>query len=190
MQDVSFIMIDLQGKNFRLRPWVKEDAESLVVHANNKKIAVNLRDGFPNPYTEKEAHRWIAMVMNNDRDLILAIEINGEACGGIGLHGLADVYRFNAEIGYWLSEIHWNKGVTTEAVGLLVKYAFENHTWTRIFAGVFSSNTSSMRVLEKCGFRCEAVFRRSVRKDGNFLDEHVYSILKEDWIRESAIKRM
>jgi len=164
-----------------------EDVESLVKHANNEKIAMNLRDGFPNPYSRADAVSWIKMVMDNKKDLIFAIEVNGEACGGIGLHGMSDVYRFNAEIGYWLSEKHWGKGITSEATRMLVDLAFQKHSWTRIYAGVFSTNTASMKVLENCGFSREAVFKKSVKKRGVFLDEHVFSILKEDW--EEKVKR-
>lgn len=171
----------INGNGFILRPWRLEDAESLARHANNEKIAMNLRDGFPHPYTLQDAKDWINMVINNKKDLIYAIEIDGEACGGIGLHAGKDVYRYNAEIGYWLSEQHWGKGVVTGAVALLVRHGFEHYSWTRIFAGVFSNNPASMKVLEKCGFRREAVFKKSVKKRGNYLDEQVYSILKEDW---------
>lgn len=173
-------MQNLQGNGFILRPWKSADAESLVRHANNEKIAMNLRDGFPYPYTLPNARSWIAMVQENQKDLVYAIEIDGEACGGIGLHAGKDVYRFNAEIGYWLSEKYWGKGVVTEAVELLVQHGFEHYPWTRIFAGVFSNNPASMRVLAKCGFCREAIFKKSVKKRGKYLDEHVYSILKED----------
>ncbi|MEX0985958.1 MAG: GNAT family protein [Bacteroidales bacterium] len=175
------------GSNFYLRPWTMEDQESLVKHANSEKIAMNMRDGFPNPYSMADAKDWINMVLKNKRDLIFAIEVDGEACGGIGLHGMTDVYRYNAEIGYWLSESLWGRGITTEAVRLLVKFGFEKYSWTRIYAGIFSWNTASMHVLEKCGFKKEAVFKKSVKKRGEVLDEHVYSILKEEWIRGQKI---
>ncbi|MFC2089244.1 GNAT family N-acetyltransferase [Bacteroidota bacterium] len=171
----------ITGSQFMLRPWSEEDADNLVKHANNEKIARNLRDGFPHPYTMKDARSWIKMVMGNKKDLIYAIDINGEACGGIGLHGGKDVYRFNAEIGYWLSEQHWNKGILSEAVKLMLDLGFSGYQWIRIYAGIFENNPASMRVLEKCGFRKEAVFKKSVKKRGVYLDEYVYSILKEDW---------
>ena len=179
--DVTF-----HGSSFFLRPFDMPDVPGLLKHANNAKIAMNLRDGFPHPYTEKDAVNWIRMVMDNRADLILAIEVNGEACGGIGLHGGKDVYRFNAEIGYWLSERHWGKGIISEAVRFVVDHGFTHHKWTRIHAGVFSSNPASMRVLEKCGFTREAIFRKSVLKGGNYLDEHVYSILKEAWLENKG----
>jgi ribosomal-protein-alanine N-acetyltransferase len=171
----------IQGSNFCLKPWAKDDAESLVKHANNEKIAMNLRDGFPNPYSMTDAVSWIKMVMENKKDVIFAIEVDGEVCGGIGLHGGKDVCRYNAEIGYWLSEQHWGKGITTEAVELLVRFGFEKFSWTRIYAGIFSSNLASIKVLEKCGFKQEASFKKSVKKRGEYLDEHVYAILKEEW---------
>ncbi len=179
----------IKGNGFMLRPWRLEDAESLARHANNEKIAMNLRDGFPHPYTLQDAKDWINMVINNKKDLVYAIEIDKEACGGIGLHAGKDVYRYNAEIGYWLSEHHWGKGTVSEAVALLVRHGFEHYSWTRIFAGVFSNNPASMRVLEKCGFRREAVLKKSVKKRGIYLDEQVYSILKEDWEQQKSRSR-
>ena len=174
-------MTTLTGEGFILRKWTREDANSLVRHANNIRIARNLRDGFPHPYTPRDAEKWIEMVLNNSDDLIFAIDVNGEACGGIGLHGGKDVYRFNAEVGYWLSEKHWGKGIMTAAVRLLVEFGFTHYKWTRIYAGIFGNNPASMTVLKKCGFKEEARFRKSVKKEGVFLDEHIYSILKERW---------
>ncbi len=170
---------ELKGSCFVLRPWVTEDAENLVKHASNLKIARNLRDGFPYPYTMSDATSWIEMILSNRKDVVYAIEVNGEACGGIGLHAMQDVYRFNAEIGFWLSERHWGKGIVTEAVGLLVNHAFQKYQWIRIYAGVFSTNKASMRVFEKNGFIQEAIHRKAVKKEGVFLDEYIYSKLKE-----------
>ena len=174
-------MPKLHGTTFILRPWRLDDTDSLALHANNSKIAMNLRDGFPNPYLRADAVKWIKMVLENKKDLILAVDIGGEAVGGIGLHGKEDVYRFNAEIGYWLSEKYWGRGIMSEAVRLLVDYGFENYSWTRIYAGVFSNNEGSMRVLINNDFTEEAVLRKSVKKNGNYLDEHIFSLRKENW---------
>ena len=100
----------IQRGEYQLRPWHPDDAESLVKHANNPNIATNLRDGFPYPYSLKDANMWLKTAGENKLDLILAIEVNGEAAGGIGLHGMKDVYRYNSEIGYWLSEVYWGMG--------------------------------------------------------------------------------
>ncbi len=169
----------IEGSSFTLRPWQPEDAESLAKHANNQKVSRNLRDGFPYPYTLADARSWIEMIQANKKDVVYAIAVNGEACGGIGLHALQDIYRFNAEIGFWLSEAHWNKGITTEAVGLIVEYGFTHFQWVRIFAGVFSTNLASMRVFEKNGFSREAIHHKAVKKEGVFLDEVIFAKLKK-----------
>lgn len=171
------------GGNYHMRSWRMEDAESLARHANNYNVARNLRDAFPYPYTLNDARTWINMVQENTIDLILAIEVNGEAVGGIGIHGMKDVYRYNAELGYWLAEIHWGKGILTDAIHTLVNYAFEHFKWQRIFAGVFQNNPASMRVLEKNGFKKEAIHRKAVIKENEYLDEHIYSVLRDEWPR-------
>ena len=172
----------IKRESFILRPWVANDAPSLVKHANNPLVAINLRDGFPCPYTPGEAKKWLEMVGNNKEDVILAVEVQGEAAGGIGLHGMKDVYRYNCEIGYWLSETHWGKGITTEAVGAMVKFAFEQTKWLRLFASIFENNFASMRVLEKNGFTLEAIHRKAVMKGGKLLDDHMYALLKDQWL--------
>jgi ribosomal-protein-alanine N-acetyltransferase len=171
----------IRREGFILRAWEESDAAALVKHANNRRVASSLRDGFPHPYTPGDARNWLAMVGNNREDVILAIEVMGEAAGGIGLHGMKDVYRYNSEIGYWLSEAHWGKGIMTEAVGALVKYAFEETHWLRLFAAVYENNPASMRVLEKNGFVPEAVHRKAVMKNGTLMDEHLYALLKAHW---------
>jgi len=164
-----------------LRPWHPDDAGALVIHANNPRVASNLRDGFPYPYTMADARKWLSMVGENTGDVILAIEVGGEAAGGIGLHGHKDVYRYNGEIGYWLSEKHWGKGIMTEAVAAMVNYAFTQSRWLRLFACIFENNPASMRVLSKNGFSPEAIHRKAVMKNGILMDEHLYSLLKEVW---------
>lgn len=171
----------IQREAFILRPWDPSDAAALVKHANNPRVAANLRDGFPYPYTPGDAKRWLEMVGNNKEDVILAIEVQGEAAGGIGLHGMKDVYKYNCEIGYWLSENHWGKGITTEAVGAMVKFAFEQNRWLRLFACIFENNPTSMRVLEKNGFHLEAIHKKAVMKGGELMDEHLYALLKDQW---------
>jgi len=148
---------------------------SLVRHANNFNIWKNLRDGFPHPYTEESGAGWLKMVNSEPRNLILAIEIDGEAAGSIGIIFKDDVYRITAEIGYWLSEQHWGKGLMTEAVNLLVGYVFANYPEIMlIYAEIFSYNPASGKVLEKCGFHLESIHKKAVFKNGQLLDEHRY----------------
>jgi len=157
-----------------LRPWTSDDVPSLVRHADNPRVAAGMRDAFPSPYTPDDACRFIALATSPGRNLLLAIEVDGEAVGGIGIHPLEDVCRRTAEIGYWLAEPYWSRGITTGAVRAIAPVAFEEMDIVRLQAGVFSSNTASMRVLERSGFAREAVHRHAITKHGALLDEVVY----------------
>lgn len=157
-----------------LRDWRATDAASLARHADDPGIAAMMRDAFPSPYTLEDAFRFIAAAICTDTDLMLAIEVNGEAVGGIGIHLLGDVYRRTAEIGYWLAVPSQGRGIATDAVRTLVPVAFRQFDLVRLQAGVFSNNIASMRVLEKCGFVREAVHQNAIWKHGRLLDEVVY----------------
>ena len=174
----------IQRTGYLLRPWHSEDAPSLVRHANNHRVARNLRDGFPYPYTLGDAENWLENVVENREDLILAIEVDGEAAGGIGVYHLKDVYRYNGEIGYWLSEDHWGRGIMTDAVGAVVAFEFSRTRLLRLFATIFENNPASMRVLEKNGFSLEAIHKRSVMKEGVLMDEYLYALLRERWVAQ------
>jgi [ribosomal protein S5]-alanine N-acetyltransferase len=158
-----------------LQPWRIEDAPSLALHANNPRIAKNLRDGFPHPYKVDDARYWITHIANTPNALILAIVIDKEAVGSVGIHFQNDVYRKNAELGYWLSEKYWKQGIMTEAVQFMVQHSFQNFDIHRIYSGVFETNIGSMRVLEKCGFTREAIHRKAVIKNDIIMDEYLYS---------------
>jgi RimJ/RimL family protein N-acetyltransferase len=176
----------IERERYTLRPWFPGDAESLVKHANNPLVSMNLRDGFPYPYTLPDARKWLQMAGENRDDIILAIEISGEAAGGIGLHGLKDVYRYNAELGYWLSESFWGKGIMSDAVGAMVEYAFTRTRWLRLFATIFEHNTASMKVLVKNGFTQEAIHKKAVMKGGRLLDEHLFALMREQWVKQES----
>jgi [ribosomal protein S5]-alanine N-acetyltransferase len=157
-----------------LRPWKLADAPSLARHADNPRVSACMRDLFPSPYTIDDAHDFIAMATGPSPNLFLAIEVQGEAAGGIGIHPLEDVYRGTAEIGYWLAEPFWGKGIVTDAVRALIPVAFAHTDIIRIQAGIFSNNPASIRVLEKCGFVREAVHRDAITKHGLVMDEMLY----------------
>ncbi len=161
----------------KLRPWQINDAESLAKFANNKNISDNLRDSFPYPHTIHDARTWLEFAVNN-KDLLLAIEVNSEAVGGIGLIYKTDVYRKTAEIGYWLAEPFWGQGIMTEAIKKIVEYSFNNSKIIRIYARIFENNKTSARVLTKAGFKLEAVHKNSVIKNGLIMNELIYAILK------------
>ena len=166
--------------DFLLRKWQLSDIKSLAENANNINIWNNVRDYFPHPYTEKDAQDFIQMVLNKPEPLTdFAIEIEGEAVGGIGIVPQTDVHAITTEIGYWLGEKYWNQGIMSSAVKQMVKYTFENFPVTKIFAPVFEFNIASMRVLEKAGFVREAILKKSAIKNGKTIDLHYYGLIKE-----------
>ncbi len=165
--------------NVRLRHFVPGDAEHLAEIANNPKIAANLRDGFPSPYTLEDAQKYIADAMTANPTIRFAIEWNGEHVGNVGIFPGDDIYRLSAEIGYFVAEPYWGKGIATEAIKQIVEYGFSSLGMVRIYAGVFEYNPASMKVLEKCGFQKEGIARKALIKNGKIWDEHRYAIVRE-----------
>lgn len=157
-----------------LRKWSAADGPALVYHANHSQVAQWMRDGFPSPYTREDADRFITMATSDKQNLFFAIDVNGEAVGGIGIHPLSDVYRKTAEIGYWLSPAFQGRGIVTDAVQVLVPIAFDKLDINRIQAGVFHRNLPSIRILEKNGFKLEAIHKNAIWKNGMFMDECLY----------------
>lgn len=173
--------MELSLDHCSIRSWHLEDAEALVRYANNRRVWRNLRDSFPHPYTAEDADDWIELANAVQPETNFAIAVGEEAVGGIGLELKADVFRKSAEIGYWLGEPFWGRGIATEAVVGLTEWGFANLDLERIYAGVFSWNPASGRVLEKAGYVHEATLERSVFKDGEVLDEFVYATWPEHW---------
>jgi len=161
-----------------IRLWQRGDRASLVRHADNRRVWLMLRDQFPHPYTPADADTWLAHVRRQRPVTSFAIAVDGEAAGGIGLAPQRDVHRRSAEVGYWLGEAFWNRGIMTAAVREFTTYAFDSFDLLRIYAAVFSSNPASMRVLEKAGYTREGVLRRSVVKDGQVLDQVLYAVTR------------
>jgi ribosomal-protein-alanine N-acetyltransferase len=173
--------MELIKGNIKLRPLRLSDAERLAVLANNEKISRNLRDGFPNPYTLADAENFLAKFTNQDPVTYFGIEFNGEHVGNISLVPGQDIYRKSAEIGYFIGEPYWNKGIVTTAVNLIAEYGFNHLGIIRIHTGVFEYNMASMRVLEKCGFTKDGVFRKSVFKQNTIWDEVRYSKINPEY---------
>ncbi len=173
--------MELPLRNGLLRLWSPGDEASLVYHANNYRIWRNVRDQFPHPYTWEDAEVWVGIAGGSTRPTNFAIEVEGEAVGGIGLVLKEDIYRCGAEIGYWLGEEFWGRGLMTEAVRAVTAYAFANFNLQRIYAGVLEWNPGSMRVLEKAGYRFEARLRKAIIKEGQVMDEMIYAALRDEW---------
>ena len=163
-----------------LRPLTIEDANSLAIHANNREIWRNLRDAFPHPYTEQDALEFIARINAQSGPPVLAIEIEGEAVGTVGVRLRDDIETGTAEVGYWLGQLYWGQGITTEALQALMVYALDQYQLHRLDAWVYAWNPASARILEKCGFQREGIARQSAQKDGQVTDRWLYAYLPNE----------
>ena len=161
-----------------IRQWKNEDLQELVSQANNINVWNNLRNYFPHPYTEEHGKAWLEKVVNALPAINMAIEADGKLVGGIGLILNGDVYIKSAEIGYWLGEQNWGKGIATEAVRQMTEYAFYYFDLVRLYAEVFETNKASMRVLEKNGYYLEGVRRKAVFKNNALMDDYIWVKLK------------
>ena len=168
--------------NCKIRRWELSDARDLAAALSNKKIQDNLRDGLPYPYTEQDGKEFIsAMLAANENDTFaFAITVNGKAIGSIGAFRQGNIHRQTAELGYYIAEEYWGKGIMTEAVKQLCDYVFSNTDIIRIYAEPFAYNIGSCRVLEKAGFQYEGTLRSNALKNGNVFDMKMYSKLKTD----------
>ncbi len=164
-----------------LRPFRKGDEADLVLHANNPRIQRAVRDTFPYPYTIQDAHNWVAYCQAQEAgsNHFRAITLDHRVIGGIGAIRSQDVYRYNAEVGYWLGESCWGKGYATQALIMMTETLFALTDLHRLYAGVFSFNTASMRVLAKAGFHQEAVHREAIYKEQTYWDEYYFVKFRE-----------
>lgn len=158
----------------QIRPWKPEDAAPLAAICNNKKIWLNVRDTFPYPYTVANAVEWIAFTLSQKPIRNMAVIYNDNIAGSIGVMTKEDVYRKSIEIGYFIGEPYWGKGIATTAVGLLVEYIKSNFDVIRMYAEVFSHNNASMKVLEKNGFHLEGIREKAVIKNNVIMDDYVW----------------
>ena len=152
-----------------------DDAPSVARHANSRRVSINLRDRFPYPYGIEDAKNFLERSVAKQPRKNFCIEIDGTATGGIGIQIGEDVFRHTAEIGYWLGEEFWGRGVMSEAVAAFTHHCFKEFSLHHIFAKAFSNNPASARVLEKAGFVLEGRLRKNVVKEGKILDSLLYA---------------
>lgn len=174
-------MVLLKGTRCVVRQWRRTDAESLAHHANNLNVAMYLRDRFPHPYAIADAKTFLKHAASAEDPSNLAIEVDGQATGGVGFVPGRDIERFSAEIGYWLGEELWGRGIATEAVALVTEYAFRELNYLRLFALPFADNPGSIRVLEKAGYVKEALLRSSSVKYGVVKDQLLFARINPAW---------
>lgn len=171
----------MNGSNFILQKWRAEDAADLPEAFNNLRIHANLRDGIPYPYTAADGEQYIRSCLEAPRDsqYCWAIAPEGKAVGSIGIFRGQNIHRRTGELGYWLAEPYWGRGIVTAAVREACRRVFADTDLLRVFAEPFSTNAASCRVLEKAGFQFEGTLRSHAVKDGVVLDMKLYALVKE-----------
>ena len=165
-----------------IREWRLKDKYDLSAMLNNKNILNNLRDGLPYPYTINDAEEYITTMLSADKTktFAFAIVVNDVVVGSIGVFRCDNIHSRTAEMGYYMGEPYWGKGLGTSAVKQICKYVFENTDIIRIFAEPFAHNTASCRVLEKAGFQLEGILHSNAVKNGNVIDMKMYALIKDN----------
>ena len=166
----------------RIRKWELSDAKDLATALSNKKVQDNLRDGLPYPYTEQDGKEFISAMLSADESetFAFAITVDNMVIGSIGIFRQGNIHRQTAELGYYIAEEYWGKGIMTEAVKQICEYVFANSDIIRIYAEPFAYNIASCRVLEKVGFQYEGTLRSNAVKNGKVIDMEMYSLLKAE----------
>ncbi|RPA69751.1 N-acetyltransferase [Cyclobacteriaceae bacterium YHN15] len=168
-------------KNVSLISWNDGHFHQLYPLANNPNIAKNLRDSFPFPYTIHDARHWIEHNIKFNPPQNFAIEYEGKLAGAIGCEIGKDELRTNMEVGFWIGQPFWGKGIASEALVLYTEYALDKFPEVkRIYSQVFETNIASMKVLENAGFEPEAILRHAYIKNGRIGDLFQYVILREE----------
>lgn len=166
----------------RIRKYELSDAKDLAAALSNRKVQDNLRDGLPYPYTEQDGKEFISAMLSADESetFAFAITVDNMVIGSIGIFRQGNIHRQTAELGYYIAEEYWGKGIMTEAVKQICEYVFANSDIIRIYAEPFAYNIASCRVLEKAGFQYEGTLRNNAVKNGKVIDMKMYSLLKEE----------
>ena len=166
----------------RIRKWELSDAKDLAAALSNRKVQDNLRDGLPYPYTEQDGKEFISAMLSADENetFAFAITVDNMVLGSIGIFRQGNIHRQTAELGYYIAEEYWGKGIMTEAVKQICEYVFGDSDIIRIYAEPFAYNIASCRVLEKVGFQYEGTLRSNAVKNSKVIDMKMYSLLKEE----------
>lgn len=169
--------------NCIVRKWRLSDAADLAAVLSNKKIQDNLRDGLPYPYTKQDGREYISAVLSADGDDVyaFAVTIDDKVIGSIGVFRQENIHRRTADLGYYIAEKYWGRGIMTEAVKQVCEYVFDKSDIIRIYAEPFANNTASCKVLEKAGFQCEGILRSNAVKNGKVMDMRMYALLKTEF---------
>ena len=162
----------------RLRPLRTEDVPALALHANNPKVAMHLRDRFPSPYSLEDGYRFLEYAQSTQDECVSGIVMNEQAVGAIGIQFRSDIERCSGELGYWLGESYWGRGIASAAIRSFTEWAIPRFALTRVYAEVFADNRASVRVLEKAGFEYVGLLRKAAIKSGVHHDYRLYDLVR------------
>lgn len=165
---------------YSIRKWELSDAADLAAALSNKRVQDNLRDGLPYPYTQQDGTDYIRTILSMEDSFIFAVTADGKAIGNVGVLRQQNIHRRTAELGYYIAEEYWGRGIMTEAVKQVCAYVFDRSDIVRIYAEPFSYNAASCRVLEKAGFQYEGTLRSNAIKNNRVIDMKMYSLLKTE----------
>lgn len=172
--------MDIKFGNYSIRPYRNNDLEDLQKHANNMKIWQNLRDRFPHPYKIEDAQNWINIVSARQQGEVGAICQEDRFIGTIGIEFGSDIHAYSAELGYWLGEPYWGRGIMAQAIKLYTDYVIERFKLIRVYAIPFEENKASSRVLENAGFKYEGLLRLSAVKQGRAQNTLMFAKIDEE----------
>ncbi len=163
-----------------IRKWRLSDAADLAETLSNKNLQDNLRDGLPFPYTEKDGLQYINAMLSADKNdtFAFAVTIDDKAIGSISVFRQGNIHRLTAELGYYIAQNYWGKGIMTQAVKQICEYVFYNTDIVRIYAEPFAYNSASCRVLEKAGFQYEGLLKQNAIKNDKVIDMKMYALIK------------
>jgi RimJ/RimL family protein N-acetyltransferase len=171
------VRMQLDLKSCGVRSFRDADAAVLARHANNRKVWQQLRDRFPHPYTTDDACGFITFARGADPETAFAVTVGDLPVGSIGAVLREDVERCSAEVGYWLGEAYWGRGIATRALVAFTRFAFAAYGVERLFAVPLAANAACWR-RPATGWR--AAMRRSAVKDGAVQDQLLYAIVRGD----------
>ena len=166
--------VRIEGEGFLLRAWRQDDLRSLLRHADDPQVPRGLSDRFPHPYTRADGEAFLAGRVVDLAHPVFAIEIEGEACGGIAVRPHGGEKAHGAELGYWLGRAHWGQGHMTRVVAADLAWAVPALALRRVEANVLDTNPASARVLEKNGFVEEGCRRSAIRKPDGLHDLRLF----------------
>jgi ribosomal-protein-alanine N-acetyltransferase len=159
-----------------LREYSDSDLDRLVRLANNESVSRYLVYTFPYPYSKNDGEWWISTGSRLNGAITRVVEHQGQLVGSVGISPQIGWRSHLAEIGYWIAEEYWGRGMATAALTQMTDYAFKNLPLRKLYAAVLAPNVASMRVLAKCGYVCEGILKREVQKQGIYFDTHHYAL--------------